>query len=186
MNRILEDLLSLSRVESQGEELDRISFDVRTMITRTALEAEPEAIRRGITLQLELGEDPIQIVGNEPLLERAVGNLVDNAVKYGKERATVHIRAVVEEHAVRIEVQDEGPGIAANHLPRLFERFYRIDKGRSRELGGTGLGLAIVKHIALAHRGEAWVESRSGVGSTFFLRIPRDASKGTGPLQGRT
>ena len=122
---------------------------------RAIADAESEARARSIRLAIRIDPGLTKLDGNEPLLERALGNLIDNALKYGRQNAIVHLRVVDEGETVRFAVKDEGPGIASNHLPRLFERFYRIDKGRSRELGGTGLGLAIVKHIAIAHGGEA-------------------------------
>ena len=116
--------------------------------------------------------DDINIKINQNLLEQALVNLLDNAVKYSKEGDRVVIKAVREEKDVTISVIDNGPGIEAKHLPRIFERFYRVDKARSRELGGSGLGLAIVKHIALAHNGRIAVDSRPGEGSTFTLYLP--------------
>jgi two-component system phosphate regulon sensor histidine kinase PhoR len=109
---------------------------------------------------------------NAPLLEQAVTNLIDNAIKYSGAGAAVRIAASQEGNAAVIRVQDQGCGIEAVHLPRLFERFYRVDRARSRELGGTGLGLAIVKHIVAAHRGSVRVESTVGQGSTFFISLP--------------
>ena len=109
---------------------------------------------------------------NAALVEQAVINLLDNAIKYSESGSTVEIRACREGPELVIRVTDQGCGIEARHLPRLFERFYRVDKARSRDLGGTGLGLAIVRHIALAHRGSVSVESIVGQGSTFSLRLP--------------
>jgi two-component system, OmpR family, phosphate regulon sensor histidine kinase PhoR len=106
------------------------------------------------------------------LLEQAVINLLDNAVKYSADGQTVRVSAVSEGAEVVIGVRDQGCGISREHLPRIFERFYRVDKARSRKLGGTGLGLAIVKHIAQVHRGAATVESVIGQGSTFSIRLP--------------
>jgi len=105
-------------------------------------------------------------------LEQAVVNLLDNAIKYSNPQAVVEVCAAREGAELVIRVKDQGCGIEAKHLPRLFERFYRVDKARSRELGGTGLGLAIVRHIALAHRGSIEVESTIGCGSVFTLRLP--------------
>lgn len=173
MHRILEDLLQLSRVESSGEEIDRSLVDLGGVAERTIAEFRREAAAKGMRIDLSIPENLPPLAANEALLERALGNLIDNAVKYGPAQSIVSVRVVDEGTAVRIEVKDAGPGIAAAHLPRLFERFYRVEKGRSRALGGTGLGLAIVRHIALAHGGEVGVDSRPGIGSTFYMRIPR-------------
>jgi two-component system phosphate regulon sensor histidine kinase PhoR len=108
------------------------------------------------------------------LLEQAVVNLLDNAVKYSNPEKPVRVLARTADHEIQIQVQDHGIGIEKKHLPRLFERFYRVDKARSRALGGTGLGLAIVKHIAQAHGGHVTVESRLGEGSLFSIHLPRD------------
>jgi two-component system phosphate regulon sensor histidine kinase PhoR len=108
------------------------------------------------------------------LLEQAVVNLLDNAVKYSDPEKQVRLLARAVDKEIQIQVQDHGIGIEKKHLPRLFERFYRVDKARSRALGGTGLGLAIVKHIAQAHGGHITVESRLGEGSLFTIHLPRD------------
>ena len=113
---------------------------------------------------------------NPPLLEQAVINLVDNAIKYSDPGRTVQLAATLDAtpngHELLIQVRDQGSGIDVEHLPRLFERFYRVDKARSRKLGGTGLGLSIVKHIVQAHNGSITVKSEPGVGSTFTIRLP--------------
>jgi two-component system phosphate regulon sensor histidine kinase PhoR len=107
------------------------------------------------------------------LLEQAVVNLLDNAIKYSEPKSTILLKAQRSNSEIRISVADQGIGIAKKHLPRLFERFYRVDKARSRNLGGTGLGLAIVKHIAQAHGGRISVESTLGVGSVFTIHLPQ-------------
>jgi two-component system phosphate regulon sensor histidine kinase PhoR len=109
---------------------------------------------------------------HEELIVQAVANLVHNAIKYSPSGSKVVVRGYRSNGSVTIAVEDRGTGIEPQHLPRLFERFYRVDRARSREMGGTGLGLAIVKHIAQAHGGSVDVESRLGEGSTFSLRIP--------------
>jgi two-component system phosphate regulon sensor histidine kinase PhoR len=124
-----------------------------------------------VSLHVDCPEDLVAKV-NAPLLEQAVTNLIDNAIKYSDSGAVVSIEAACEAGGVVIRVKDTGCGIAPNHLARLFERFYRVDKARSRELGGTGLGLAIVKHIVAAHQGTVQVESAVGKGSTFSIRLP--------------
>jgi two-component system phosphate regulon sensor histidine kinase PhoR len=109
---------------------------------------------------------------NSDLLEQAIVNLIDNAIKFSPENSRVDILAANSDHRLVITVTDQGVGIEKKHLPRLFERFYRVDKARSRNLGGTGLGLAIVKHIAQVHGGNVRVESKPGIGSTFSIYIP--------------
>jgi signal transduction histidine kinase len=105
-------------------------------------------------------------------LTLAVSNLVDNAIKYGKEGGRVTVSGKIDPSGCTVEVKDDGPGIPPEELPRIFERFYRVDKGRSREMGGTGLGLSIAKHIVESHGGILRVESRIGVGTRFTIRIP--------------
>jgi signal transduction histidine kinase len=111
-------------------------------------------------------------VGDREALRQAVGNLLDNAIKYSPSGGAVSLRLTRLAEKARIEVQDSGIGIEPIHQQRIFERFYRVDKARSRELGGTGLGLAIVKHIALGHQGSVSLESSPGKGSTFSIEIP--------------
>ena len=110
---------------------------------------------------------------NAPLLEQAVVNLIDNAVKYSPAARPVRVEASRETGEVVIQVRDQGRGIAPEHLPRIFERFYRVDTGRSRKVGGTGLGLAIVKHIAQAHGGYVTLKSAPGKGSAFLIHLPQ-------------
>jgi len=120
---------------------------------------------------------PIAVEGDPRVLEHVLSNLVDNAVKYCPSGSRVVVSAVREDDRVRLVVSDTGPGIPAEHLPRLFERFYRVDAGRSRELGGTGLGLSIVKHMVEAMRGAVSVDSQVGKGSTFTVSLgaPKEA-----------
>jgi two-component system phosphate regulon sensor histidine kinase PhoR len=173
LNSIVEDLLSLSSVEQAadggGIELQEGSL---SDVVRVAVEVcQAKADAKGIRLALEAPETAYAII-NPPLLEQAVVNLVDNAIKYSPEGSTVEVRLAVADGEAMIEVRDYGQGIAREHLPHLFERFYRVDKARSRALGGTGLGLAIVKHIAEAHRGGVTVESTLGAGSVFTIKLP--------------
>ena len=116
-------------------------------------------------------DDNLKAMINPALLEQAVVNLIDNAVKYSADGAVVEVEAKKTDSRVEIQVCDHGVGIEKSHLSRIFERFYRVDKGRSRQLGGTGLGLSIVKHIALAHGGDVGVESTPGAGSVFSIVI---------------
>jgi len=174
LNAIIDDLLSLSRLEESGE---RRALLFEKMALRPVLEAALElssvqAEQRGIKLELAC-EALIEAKINAPLLEQAVVNLVDNAVKYSDEGDVVHIAVEQQEKEVLLRVTDNGCGIPPEHLARIFERFYVVDKSRSRKLGGTGLGLAIVKHIALVHGGRVEVESELGKGTTFAIHLLR-------------
>ncbi len=174
LSAIIEDLLSLSSLESDSEgatiSLERGS--IRDVLQVALDVCEMKAADKHITLALSCSEELYEEI-NPPLLEQAVVNLIDNAIKYSPEGSSVEIWAAVEPEALSIKVKDAGPGIRREHLPRLFERFYRVDKARSRDMGGTGLGLSIVKHIAVAHGGGVAVESTPGIGSTFSITLPR-------------
>ena len=126
---------------------------------------------KGISIRISCAKD-LSAEMDAQLLEQAISNLLDNAIKYSEEGGTISVASFQTEEDTTISVQDQGSGIAEKHLPRLFERFYRVDKARSRKLGGTGLGLSIVKHIAQAHRGKVSVESSPGKGSTFTIHLP--------------
>jgi two-component system, OmpR family, phosphate regulon sensor histidine kinase PhoR len=170
---IIEDLLALSRIE-QSETSGTLPLDQQPLagllVTATD-DCRPRATERSIRLELTC-PPMLMVTVNGPLLEQAVINLVDNAIKYSEPGKTVWLSADADADGTAIRVRDEGCGIAAEHLPRLFERFYRVDKARSRNLGGTGLGLSIVKHIVQAHAGTIAVESTPGVGTTFTIRLP--------------
>jgi two-component system phosphate regulon sensor histidine kinase PhoR len=145
---------------------------VRPILEAAIASYRVKAGERRIQVTLNCKED-IAVKANARLLEQAVGNLLDNAIKYSEPGEKVEIDVTKRKSEVAIKVSDHGCGIAPEHLPRLFERFYRVDKGRSRELGGTGLGLAIVKHIIQAHGGDVTVESTPDKGSAFTLHLPK-------------
>jgi two-component system, OmpR family, phosphate regulon sensor histidine kinase PhoR len=173
LNAITDDLLNLSRIEQGAQQGDLATEEaalpqlLRSAVGVCALKAEA----RGIRVLLDCPPD-LRARINAQLVEQAVVNLVDNAVKYAPAGTEVRVEGDREPGGIVIRVRDQGPGIPAEHQPRLFERFYRVDKARSRKAGGTGLGLAIVKHIAQAHGGRVEVESRFGTGSTFTLHLP--------------
>jgi two-component system phosphate regulon sensor histidine kinase PhoR len=172
LDAIINDLLLLSRVE-RGSDEHAIELEPEPIcpVLRSAVEmCERKATDKQVRIELSCADDLAASI-NAPLLEQAVVNLLDNAIKYSTPGSQVRIAATADAAEVVIRVQDEGCGIEAKHLPRLFERFYRVDKARSRELGGTGLGLAIVKHIVAAHRGTVEVQSSVGRGSTFAIRL---------------
>jgi signal transduction histidine kinase len=169
---LVTDLLSLSRLESEEVPLELSPLDVGDVLEESLRLIEPAAEAKRISLTADWPEEPLLVDGDDEALRQAVSNLLDNAVKYSPEGSRVTLRAREDDGQVVIEVADEGPGIEPRHHERLFERFYRVDAARSRELGGTGLGLAIVKHTALALGGEVAFESKPGEGSTFRITLP--------------
>jgi two-component system phosphate regulon sensor histidine kinase PhoR len=174
LNAIIEDLLSLSRIERESEagEVTLSLRNVRSVIESAVQTCSIEAEQKGIDIEIHC-EDDLRARISPPLIEQALVNLLVNAIRYSEPDETVAVGAEAESpSAIVLYVRDHGCGIAKEHLPRLFERFYRVDKARSRKLGGTGLGLSIVKNIAVAHGGCISVESEIGVGSTFTLMLP--------------
>ena len=176
LNTIIEDLLMLSRIENEGERGDIKCEKTRLRdIFQNAIQiCRPRADEKRIQIELAVDEGLSAMV-DPVLLEQAVVNLLDNAIKYSDPNKTVLLQSRTSGNEIQLSVRDHGIGIEKKHLPRLFERFYRVDKARSRALGGTGLGLAIVKHIAQAHGGHVTVESRLGEGSLFTIHLPRAA-----------
>jgi len=170
MERLLDDLLELSRAESGAVPLEKEETSLSSFLSRVADQHRSSAKQAGKTLEVEARDGAFR--ADLRKLALALSNLVDNALKYGKEGGRITLSGRIEGDACLLEVADDGPGISTEHLPRIFERFYRIDKGRSRELGGTGLGLSITKHIVESHGGILRVESRIGVGTRFVIRIP--------------
>lgn len=171
VSSIIDDLLELAQIEFGGpapSSASSLMAIVREGVARVAT----MATSRGIEIKVGDLDSDIEIRGDRRQLVSAVANLVDNAVKYSERGDHVYVYVAVEAGIASIAVEDEGPGIAADHIDRIFERFYRVDQARSRATGGTGLGLAIVRHIATNHGGEVTVESTQGKGSTFTLRIP--------------
>ena len=172
LNAILDDLLSLSRLEHQDNESLEVEIrSIEGVITAAFQSCAPKATEKEVKLILE-GERNLLVPVNTLLMEQALTNLIDNAVKYSSAGSSVRVEIQKKDNQAVISVSDEGIGIPSKDLPRVFERFYRVDKARSRELGGTGLGLAIVKHIAIVHNGSVKVESEPGKGAAFTIRIP--------------
>ncbi len=183
LEAIIEDLLALSRIEqTEGAgNLPLEEAEVRAVIEAAVSDCSPRAVEKSIRLEVAC-EQGLVVPMNPPLVEQAIINLVDNAIKYSEPERLVWISAQHgtaeegdEQPCAVIAVADQGCGIAEEHLPRIFERFYRVDKARSRKEGGTGLGLSIVKHIVQAHGGAVSVESEPGVGTTFRLFLPMAA-----------
>ncbi len=174
LNEIIDDLLSLSRIEQDSEQgkIALSSGGLKAVLDNAVQVCRERAAAKDIEINLTCPDDLAAAI-SAPLLLQAVVNLIDNAVKYSQPARPVQVEARRETGEVVILVRDQGPGIAPEHLPRLFERFYRVDPGRSRKVGGTGLGLAIVKHIAQAHGGYVTLESAPGAGSTFLIHLPQ-------------
>jgi len=174
LSSIIEDLLSLSRIEQEGE-MPAIQFEkgpINDLFMSALQICRSKAEEKKIDIHLTCEKQLISSF-DPSLLEQAVVNLLDNAIKYSDPGSTINLKATLDDSEVKIIVEDQGIGIAKKHLPRLFERFYRVDKARSRKQGGTGLGLAIVKHITQLHGGQITVESTLGQGSQFTLHLPK-------------
>jgi two-component system, OmpR family, phosphate regulon sensor histidine kinase PhoR len=173
LNAIIEDLLSLSRIEQgvEKEEINLIESRIKNIIVASAQLFEGKASYKNIKIVISCDEN-LKAKVNPPILEQAISNLLDNAIKYSGNKSTINVEVKQTEVETIISVHDHGCGIEEGHLSRLFERFYRADKARSRKLGGTGLGLAIVKHIAQAHQGYVDVKSTPNKGSSFSVHLP--------------
>lgn len=171
VGRTIDDLLELSRIELGGEAVKE-AVGVSRVIFDAVDHARPLSESRSIEIALGETSDRMRVLGDCRQLVSALGNLVENAVKYSERGSRVEVSARSDGQWVEFEVRDYGLGIPARDLDRIFERFYRVDRARSRETGGTGLGLAIVRHVATNHGGEVSVSSVEGEGSTFILRVP--------------
>lgn len=172
LGSLVHDLLELSRVESMPAAQDRERVDLRTSIRNSVEHNLPYADEKDIELTYDECQDALIVFGDAEMLRQLADNLLQNAIKYTPGDGHVVATCRREAGFAIFEVRDDGIGIERKHLDRIFERFYRVDKARSRELGGTGLGLSIVKHVAIAHEGNVEVESEPGVGTCFRLRLP--------------
>jgi two-component system sensor histidine kinase SenX3 len=177
VGRIIDDLLALSRIEAE-EHPQREPVSVRELVEEAMERIRSLADAHGITISADGVGRRHTVRGDRRQIVSAVANLLENACKYSDDGSAVEVSSTADGSAVEIAVRDQGIGIPGSDLERVFERFYRVDRARSRETGGTGLGLAIVRHVAGNHRGEVRVESREGEGSTFTLRLP----SGPGPV----
>jgi two-component system sensor histidine kinase SenX3 len=172
ISRVIDDLLDLSRIENEVSP-PREPVLINLVMAEAAERVRAAAEQQGVEVVLEEPDPPVAVLGDRRQLTSAVYNLLENAVKFSYDNARVTCAGHLDgDGEVVVEVTDQGLGIPARDLPRIFERFYRVDHGRGRSSGGTGLGLAIVRHVAANHRGSVHVESRQGEGSTFTLRLP--------------
>ena len=175
MSRIVDDLLDLSRVEFGGTE-EWTDIDLATVLVEVVSTNQYAAKRQGLGLSLT-GSAELLVRGDRSQLISVFSNLVDNAIKYSEIGGIVNVSSTIKGEEIMVSVTDHGIGIAERDQKRIFERFYRVDKARSRATGGTGLGLSIVRHIVLEHGGAIDIRSEEGVGSTFTVRLPRVAVK---------
>lgn len=181
LQRLVDDLLELSRSESPEARFELEPIDPLAISSKVLSSLEGKASDKGVQLGIEGAADAEVVRGDARALDQVLLNLVDNGIKYTASGGRVIVRFRSTPEHVAIEVADSGPGIAASHLPRIFERFYRVDAGRSRDQGGTGLGLAIVKHLVTRMGGEVAVESRLGHGTTFRVQLARARRTGEMP-----
>jgi two-component system phosphate regulon sensor histidine kinase PhoR len=188
LSHLIADLLDIARIESGRMDLARVPVSVASVVERVRAALLPAVTDKRHTLAVDV-DAGVQVEGDAKALEQIVTNLVDNAIKYTPRGGRISVRAQVAvdegerdetgapvgapRDVVRLIVEDDGPGVAPEHQPRLFERFYRVDKGRAREEGGTGLGLAIVRHLAEAMGGDARVENNEPRGSRFIVTLPK-------------
>jgi two-component system phosphate regulon sensor histidine kinase PhoR len=172
--KIVEDLLALSKIESRELQLKIEPFYLAESLHDVIEFLKETAGRKRISVSQQEVPRSLTVEADRNSLEQVLTNLLDNAIKYGREEGNITVSArETAEKEIQVSVQDDGMGIPKEDLPRIFERFYRVDKGRSKDLGGTGLGLSIVKHIIQAHGGRIWAESQIGKGSTFYFTLPK-------------
>lgn len=177
LNRLITDLLSLSKIEVERVEINKSPVDLGNLIDNTVSILSPQVVEKGIAISVKKMESLPVVECDRDMIGQLLINLIDNAVKYTPRGGNIVVSAGPDGTGVKVAVKDTGIGIPVDSIPRLFERFYRVDKARSREMGGTGLGLAIVKHILEVHNGSIEVESRIGVGSTFTFYLPSQSGR---------
>lgn len=180
LSRLVNDFLELSRIEFREVKPQRTPLDLTSEIKKIIDIIGPRFRKKQLTLKAELPKHPVVVQADSDMIRQVIENLMDNSFKYTPRGGQVTVRLLPGQEEVVVVVEDNGIGIPADDLSRVFERFYRVDKTRSRKLGGTGLGLAIVKHIVNAHGGRVWVESEFGKGSSFYFSLPVDKTGGAG------
>lgn len=172
LSRLIDELLNLSKIEDRKSVPNRQPLEIEELIEQAVAILQPHSQEKNITIKVDLPENLPVVQGDSDMLSQVLINLIDNAVSYTQPGGEIRIGAAAGQDELKVDVQDNGIGIPPESLSRVFERFYRVDKARSREQGGTGLGLSIVKHIIDAHRGSVQVESKVGKGSTFSFVLP--------------
>jgi two-component system phosphate regulon sensor histidine kinase PhoR len=171
---LIEDLLTISELESGRVQLNLQSVALRSLVEKVVGDYKARASAKNTALSNQAPD--VQVRVDADRLEQVLGNLIENAIKYGRQEGNIVVKARPAENGqIEVAVEDDGPGIPPEALERVFERFYRVDKARSREQGGTGLGLSIVKHIVQSHGGKVWATSEPGRGASFFFTVPQDS-----------
>jgi two-component system phosphate regulon sensor histidine kinase PhoR len=173
LDNLVQDLLTVSQIETGAIKIEKKKMNLRTLVEEIFEQVEAKAKKRGVTLTMEANAGPIYVRADMLRISQVILNLVVNGIKYGNENGLVKVVLIEKKKVVQISVIDNGPGIANEHLHRIFERFYRIDKSRSKNSGGTGLGLSIVKHIVQAHNGKITVHSGENKGTTFEFKLEK-------------
>ncbi|MEI7481854.1 MAG: ATP-binding protein [Elusimicrobiota bacterium] len=172
LDNLVNDLLKISYAESGRASIEKVSVDLRTLVDDTARGLAAILVKKKVSI-INLVAAGLSVNADRDKLSQVLINLLDNAAKYNRDNGEIKISAAADADITKVLVEDTGHGIPPGHLPRIFERFYRVDKARSRELGGTGLGLSIVKHLVELHGGTTGVESAEGRGSTFWFTLPK-------------
>jgi two-component system phosphate regulon sensor histidine kinase PhoR len=173
LDNLVQDLLTVSQIETGAIKIDKKKMNLRALVEEIFEQVEAKARKRGISLKLDAPEGPVYVKADMMRISQVILNLVVNAIKYGNENGKVIVDLQEKKKVIQISVIDNGPGIANEHLHRIFERFYRIDKSRAKNSGGTGLGLSIVKHIIQAHNGKIAVHSAENKGTTFEFKLEK-------------
>jgi two-component system phosphate regulon sensor histidine kinase PhoR len=179
LSRLIGDIMALSRIELKIQRFEFANYAVNSLLHSSVESLRPLADKKNIGITLAPAPAGTEVFCDHEAVHQILGNLLDNGIKYTREGGAIAVGATPvvgadQPSMVEIFVRDSGIGIPKDELPRLFERFYRVDKARSRDLGGTGLGLSIVKHLVRGHGGEVWVDSEVGQGSTFHFTLPAD------------
>ncbi|RYU84289.1 sensor histidine kinase [Hymenobacter persicinus] len=181
LDALVQDLVTISQLEKGVVRMRRQAFDLAQLVREIFEQLEQKAAQRRVSLELfppSLATEPVRVLADRNRIRQVLINLIDNAVKYGKEDGHVVVSLVENSKSVKVSVRDDGAGIAKQHQSRIFERFYRIDKSRSRDSGGSGLGLAISKHIVEAHKSTIRVRSEAGLGTTLEFKLPKPRKPG--------
>jgi two-component system phosphate regulon sensor histidine kinase PhoR len=177
LSHLVEDLLVITQIETGDLEMNMEPFVLYDLILEIVDSMEYKLTRKGRNLECKVithGHEDTEVMADYERIDQVLRNLLDNAVKYGSATGTITVEfSDYQDHKILVKVRDQGEGIPPEHLPRIFERFYRVDKSRSRERGGTGLGLSICKHFVEAHKEQIWVESKMGEGTTFLFTLSK-------------